>query len=274
MRGDAVALVFLVGCLGSGSEPVVDGDRVLERNAGSCRIGQTTYPAGAVNPANPCELCTPSLSKKVWSSAPDGSWCNDGNACTGTDSCSAGTCSPGPVLGCDDGDECTADSCNANSGCFSVVDEACLAAADMAVGPLEATPLSPLAGATGEVVVPIANVGILDAEGVELFVTFAATLSVDPAGIYFETAGWSTGAFSSVTQANGATTLHFDKLVVSSNPPGLIPTAAAGRLRLGVRVDGDLPPGTHLSVSANAVTTSRERVLDNNSDNLVLTAAP
>jgi hypothetical protein len=42
--------------------------------------------------------------------------CSDGNACTGTETCSAGTCSPGTPVDPDDGDPCTTDSCNPATG--------------------------------------------------------------------------------------------------------------------------------------------------------------
>src|SRR5207249_1442579 len=47
----------------------------------------------------------------------DGSPCSDGNACTQTDECLAGTCIPGPQLNCDDGNPCTDDSCEPAMGC-------------------------------------------------------------------------------------------------------------------------------------------------------------
>jgi cysteine-rich repeat protein len=47
-----------------------------------------------------------------------GSACSDGNACTTGDTCNGtGTCNPGAPTVCDDGDPCTQDSCNTNSGC-------------------------------------------------------------------------------------------------------------------------------------------------------------
>jgi hypothetical protein len=42
--------------------------------------------------------------------------CNDGDACTEPDSCQQGTCT-GPQKSCDDGNPCTADSCNPAAGC-------------------------------------------------------------------------------------------------------------------------------------------------------------
>jgi len=43
--------------------------------------------------------------------------CNDGNACTTGDACGGGSCHGGPPTNCDDGNACTADSCDPSTGC-------------------------------------------------------------------------------------------------------------------------------------------------------------
>ena len=43
--------------------------------------------------------------------------CNDGNACTAPDVCTAGVCVGGPALGCNDGNVCTTDTCAPATGC-------------------------------------------------------------------------------------------------------------------------------------------------------------
>ena len=48
---------------------------------------------------------------------PDGTTCDDHDACTVNDSCSGGVCVPGSPLNCDDGSLCTVDSCNTATGC-------------------------------------------------------------------------------------------------------------------------------------------------------------
>ena len=45
----------------------------------------------------------------------DGTSCDDGDACTQTDTCQAGVCS-GTLINCDDGDACTVDTCDASTG--------------------------------------------------------------------------------------------------------------------------------------------------------------
>jgi hypothetical protein len=43
--------------------------------------------------------------------------CADGNVCTGTERCVAGTCTPGTALNCSDNNSCTIDLCDALIGC-------------------------------------------------------------------------------------------------------------------------------------------------------------
>ncbi len=46
--------------------------------------------------------------------------CDDGNSCTGADTCDEGICTPGALASCDDGSPCTADSCDPGLGCLHV----------------------------------------------------------------------------------------------------------------------------------------------------------
>jgi subtilisin family serine protease len=48
---------------------------------------------------------------------PDDTPCPDTNLCNGTETCQAGTCTPGTALVCDDGSLCTADTCEPATGC-------------------------------------------------------------------------------------------------------------------------------------------------------------
>ncbi|MFQ5478157.1 MAG: hypothetical protein ACE5E4_06030 [Candidatus Binatia bacterium] len=45
--------------------------------------------------------------------------CDDGDACTVSDTCGGGLCVGGPPLDCDDGNVCTDDSCDSASGCIA-----------------------------------------------------------------------------------------------------------------------------------------------------------
>jgi hypothetical protein len=52
--------------------------------------------------------------------------CDDGNLCTLDDACSAGECTPGPAVTCDDYNPCTNDSCDPVTGkCWYVLGGAC-----------------------------------------------------------------------------------------------------------------------------------------------------
>lgn len=44
--------------------------------------------------------------------------CSDGDACTAGDGCSAGACKAGAVANCDDGNTCTLEVCDPDSGCY------------------------------------------------------------------------------------------------------------------------------------------------------------
>lgn len=65
-------------------------------------------PVGCICPPDPCETI----------------FCEDnGNQCDGPEHCLNGECVSGPSLNCDDGDPCTADSCDPLSGCVNEYDE-------------------------------------------------------------------------------------------------------------------------------------------------------
>lgn len=63
--------------------------------------------------------------------------CSDGNVCTGTETCDTDThtCVPGEPLDCDDGDPCTRDECDWETGCWNpLIDEDNDGHADEALG--------------------------------------------------------------------------------------------------------------------------------------------
>jgi len=65
---------------------------------------------------NPCtdDVCNPASG--CGHEPNTGNGCNDGNLCTGDDTCSAGECA-GNAAGCDDGNACTTDVCANGTGC-------------------------------------------------------------------------------------------------------------------------------------------------------------
>jgi len=78
-------------------------------DAGKCLIDGVCYLPGDLRPGNTCEHCDPSSSPTSWTVKPDGSACNDGNACTGTgrpgiddDTCTGGVCAGEVDLECND----------------------------------------------------------------------------------------------------------------------------------------------------------------------------
>ncbi len=83
----------------------VDDDCDGQTDEGLCDDGDPCT-KGTCNPDGSCkQLPTPA------------SPCNDGNACTAKDLCTAGNCVGGQPLVCDDGNDCTTDLCDALVGC-------------------------------------------------------------------------------------------------------------------------------------------------------------
>jgi hypothetical protein len=74
--------------------------------------------------AGVCDTTTGNCSNPV---AANGTTCNDGNACTKTDVCTAGVCG-GTAYTCDDSLGCTADGCNGDGTCSNAVVTGCLIA--------------------------------------------------------------------------------------------------------------------------------------------------
>jgi len=85
-----------------------------------CDIGGTIYASGAVNPASSCQVCIPSISTTSYSNATNGTSCNDGNACTQTDTCQSGVCTGSNPVTCTAADQCHAvGTCNPSTGACS-----------------------------------------------------------------------------------------------------------------------------------------------------------
>ena len=67
-------------------------------------------------PANPCLLRTCVARVCGVGPKPDGTQCDDENACTTNDTCQSGVCM-GELVDCDDDNPCTVDTCNPATGC-------------------------------------------------------------------------------------------------------------------------------------------------------------
>ena len=63
-------------------------------------------------------VCTPQNGKCSFEPDHEGFACDDGDFCTLGDKCVAGACVPGVAANCNDGNLCTDDSCNPDSGCL------------------------------------------------------------------------------------------------------------------------------------------------------------
>lgn len=92
--------------------------------SGSCFIGGVCYSAGSDDPTNGCRVCDPSRSQTAFSAKADGASCDDGNACTRTDTCQAGVCVGGNPVVCAAKDQChTAGTCDPATGTCSNPDK-------------------------------------------------------------------------------------------------------------------------------------------------------
>ncbi len=82
--------------------------------------GGACVPGAALtcNDGNPCTADTCS-DQKGCVTTPISAPCDDGSACTVGDVCVGGTCKPGTAPSCDDGSDCTADSCAPAVGCVN-----------------------------------------------------------------------------------------------------------------------------------------------------------
>jgi V8-like Glu-specific endopeptidase len=96
------------------------GDGNLCNGEETCGVSGQCQPGTPIicNDGNPCtdDTCNPATGGCVFTNntAP----CDDGDACTVGDTCSAGSCRPGTDRNCDDGNPCTADSCVKDTGCI------------------------------------------------------------------------------------------------------------------------------------------------------------
>ena len=90
--------------------------------AGTCSGGNPVI-CSASDQCHVAGTCNPGTGTCSNPSAPDGTGCSDNNACTQTDTCHTGVCTPGGPLACNDNNQCTSDSCAPASGCvFTPVD--------------------------------------------------------------------------------------------------------------------------------------------------------
>src|SRR6185503_13360915 len=89
-----------------------NGSELCDGN-GTCVAGTPI----SVDDANPCttDSCDP-IAGTVHVAVANGTPCPDADRCNGAETCSAGACTPGAAPAVDDGNPCTADSCDAVNG--------------------------------------------------------------------------------------------------------------------------------------------------------------
>ncbi len=105
-----------LGCVHEAREgPCEDGD--FCRGPDTCVAGVCTPgPEVSCDDEDPCteDLCEPLVGCLH---EPEEGPCDDQNACTVEDTCQGGFCIAKGLLDCDDGEPCTADSCDPRTGC-------------------------------------------------------------------------------------------------------------------------------------------------------------
>ena len=120
-RGECEAcnLERAVGTCLPASDGAVCGDRNPCNGTESCQQG--TCRAGEPLVCDDGNVCTQDDCQSgvgcVYAAVMDGTQCLDDNICNGTETCQAGVCQASGPLDCDDGDDCTHDTCDAEQGC-------------------------------------------------------------------------------------------------------------------------------------------------------------
>ncbi|MFO0593156.1 MAG: right-handed parallel beta-helix repeat-containing protein [Polyangiaceae bacterium] len=109
------------------NEPVANGTTCNDGNActqtdtctnGTCG-GGNPKDCGAADQCHNAGTCNPSNGVCSYPAKANGTTCNDGNACTQTDTCQSGVCSGGNVKSCPSTGPCMAGVCNAADGSCS-----------------------------------------------------------------------------------------------------------------------------------------------------------
>ncbi|MCC7535204.1 MAG: hypothetical protein IT379_03280 [Deltaproteobacteria bacterium] len=107
--GDCLACAVAAGARADGSCDTLGATVICRASRGPCDVSEACDGASAG--------CAPDVA------AEDGTACADGTVCNGSETCAAGACVADSPLDCDDGDSCTLDGCDPESGCTH--DDAC-----------------------------------------------------------------------------------------------------------------------------------------------------
>jgi len=84
--------------------------------SGHCENTPRTGSCGDGNACTTDGTCSAGVCTGITTVA-NGTPCADGDACNGDETCQSGTCTAGTALDCDDGKECTTDTCDSQLGC-------------------------------------------------------------------------------------------------------------------------------------------------------------
>lgn len=121
----------VAGCLHTPNAIACDDNNACTKGdacaAGSCVAGKYACACTLDADCNDKNVCTadtcftdPGTQIKSCKNTAIAGVCDDANACTVGDACSAGACLPGAVTTCDDLSICTDDSCNPNAGSLAL----------------------------------------------------------------------------------------------------------------------------------------------------------
>ena len=104
------------GCkITANSNGCSDGDACTSGD--SCSNSQCAGKAVVCNDNNACTVDSCSKTSGCSNTPQSTGACSDGDACTAGDTCAGGKCTATGKTNCDDGNDCTVDSCDKTSGC-------------------------------------------------------------------------------------------------------------------------------------------------------------
>ncbi len=107
-------------CTSKEDGDLCNGTLYCELTTHTCEINKKTVVVCDTSADTACLnwSCTPSKGKCEPKNKPDLTECDaDSSICTKGDACLAGLCAPGALVGCDDGNPCTNDTCDPVGGC-------------------------------------------------------------------------------------------------------------------------------------------------------------
>jgi hypothetical protein len=109
----------LTGCVfGADNEGICADDNICNGleycDNGVCKSGEPLD----CDDSNPCTIDDCSTQVGCMHGDSDNGICSDGDICNGLENCSGGQCQSGLLLNCNDNDKCTVDQCDAINGCF------------------------------------------------------------------------------------------------------------------------------------------------------------